>query len=429
MALAVRFDLAPERAIEFFREKGLKTSFAWQDMLHEEHDRAFTVAKMMDLDLLSDVKAHVDRAIAEGRTFREFARDLQPELMRRGWWGKAEMTDPLTGEHKLVQLGSPRRLQTIFRTNLRTAYAAGHWARIRETAESAPYLMYTAVLDARTRPQHRAWHGTVLPWDHPWWRTHTPPNGWNCRCTVIQLSRRDLEKLGKSGPDDPPPSPTRSWTNPRTGEVLEVPVGVDPGWGYAPGRSRLDDLVGPLTEKLADAPAELGAAAWQSLRSLALPALQREWSAWLQEVFARGEPRRDVRVYGFWDADELAFFAARGRPSETAEVAVDDRLIIGRKQLRHERSGDALSREDWERLPETFARQRVTLWDHEKRNALVVLPAADDPRRLRLAIEPGFKQRRRRGEINMTRSAQKIPLEDLRGGLKGGRYAIVKGQL
>lgn len=66
--------------------------------------------------------------------------------------------------------------------------------------------------------------------------THTPPNGWNCRCALIQLSERDLLKLGKSGPDDPPPSPMREWTNPRTGEVLEVPVGVDPGWGYAPGR-------------------------------------------------------------------------------------------------------------------------------------------------------------------------------------------------
>lgn len=259
MALAVRFDLAPERALEFFREKGLKTSFAWQDMLHEEHDRAFTVAKMMDLDLLSDVKAHVDRAIAEGRTFREFAQELKPELVRRGWWGKAEMIDPQTGEKKLVQLGSPRRLRTIFDTNLRTAYAAGHWARIQEYARSAPYLMYTAVLDARTRPQHRAWHGTVLPVDHEWWRTHTPPNGWNCRCTVIQLSARDLLKLGKSGPDDPPPSPTREWTNPRTGEVLEVPVGVDPGWGYAPGRSRVGALLDVVRTKAEAAPPELAA--------------------------------------------------------------------------------------------------------------------------------------------------------------------------
>lgn len=429
MALSVRFDLPPRESLEFFRAKGLETSFAWQDMLHEEHDRAFTVAKMMDLDLLSDVRAHVDRAIAEGRTFREFARELEPELVRRGWWGKAEMIDPQSGEKKLVQLGSPRRLRTIFDTNLRTAYAAGHWARIQENARSAPYLMYTAVLDERTRPQHRAWHGTVLPVDHEWWRTHAPPNGWNCRCTVIQLSRRDLERLGKSGPDEPPPSPTRRWTNPRTGEVLEVPVGVDPGWGYAPGRSRLEELASALTGKLAQAPAELGAAAWESLEPLALPAMQRAWSAWLEDVFGRDKPRRDVRVYGFWDADELAFFAAKGRPSETAEVALDDRLIIGRKGIRHEQAGNALSREDWERLPETFARQRVTLWDHEKRNALVVLPAADDPRKLRLAIEPAFKMKKGRKEINMTRNAQKVPLDDLRGRLKSGRYEIVKGRL
>ena len=43
-------------------------------------------------------------------------------------------------------------------------------------------LRYVAVLDARTRPEHRAWHGLILPIDHPLWDTHYPPNGWGCRC-------------------------------------------------------------------------------------------------------------------------------------------------------------------------------------------------------------------------------------------------------
>lgn len=234
-----RFDLAPREALAFYRGKGLKASFAWQDMLHEEHDRAFTVAKMLDLDLLSDVKAFVDRALAEGWTREQFVRELRPELQRRGWWGKKEMIDPQSGETKLVQLGSPRRLRTIFDANMRTSYAAGHWAKIADNAKRAPFVMYVAVLDARTRPQHRAWHGKVLRWDDPWWAMHTPPNGWNCRCTVIQLSQRDLEAMGKSGPDQAPATLMRNWTNPRTGEVIQVPVGVDPGWGYAPNRESI----------------------------------------------------------------------------------------------------------------------------------------------------------------------------------------------
>lgn len=265
--LRAAFDLPPERALEFFRAKGLTTSFAWQDLLHEEHDHAFTVAKMADLDLLADVRRLIDRGLAEGWSRQQFINRLRPELERRGWWGRAEMTDPDTGETKLVQLGSPRRLKTIFDTNLRTAYAAGHWAAIEKNAADAPYVMYSAVLDARTRPAHRAWNGLVLRWDDPWWQTHTPPNGWNCRCSVIQLSARDLARMGRGGPDGAPPSSDRDWTNPRTGEILRVPAGVDPGWGYAPGgEARAVAIAQQAREKIAAAPEDLAAAARRALR-------------------------------------------------------------------------------------------------------------------------------------------------------------------
>lgn len=180
MAISVRFDLAPEEALKFFRAKGYKIGFAWQDVWQQEHEAAFTVAKMMDLDLLRDVRGAVDKAIAEGKTFREFRRNIEPTLHDAGWWGRKEQIDPVTGEKREVQLGSVRRLRTIFRVNMQTAYAAGDWKQIEDNAQSAPYLMYDAIDDGRTRPEHKAWDGTVLRWDDPWWDTHRPPNGWNC---------------------------------------------------------------------------------------------------------------------------------------------------------------------------------------------------------------------------------------------------------
>ena len=39
--------LPPKEAIAYFRKKGLKKSFAWQDVWQEEHAKAFTVAKAM----------------------------------------------------------------------------------------------------------------------------------------------------------------------------------------------------------------------------------------------------------------------------------------------------------------------------------------------------------------------------------------------
>lgn len=262
MTPKVDFNLPPADALKFFRAKGLQPSYAWQDMMHEEHDRAFTVAKMMDIDLLKDVRDYVDYAIREGLTTQEFIDGLKPELQRRGWWGAQMMIDPLTQEQRSAQLGSARRLKIIYETNQRTAYAAGQWERIERVKQAMPYVMYTAVLDGRTRPAHAAWNGTVLRADDPWWHTHTPPNGWNCRCSVIQLSERMMGRMGKQAADKAPDSPTREWTNPRTGEVMQVPVGVDPGFGYAFGASnRAEAARATLREKAATLPDDMKAAA------------------------------------------------------------------------------------------------------------------------------------------------------------------------
>jgi len=228
-------NLPPAEAVEWFRAKGYQISWGWQDVYAEQHGRAFTVAKAMRMGVLEDIRGAVDHAIAEGATLREFARDLTPRLQAAGWWGGTRMVDPRTGEEKDVQLGSPRRLETIFDTNLRTAYAAGEVERQERTKARRPYLRYVAILDGGTRPEHRAWHGTVLPADDPWWSTHYPPNGWGCRCAVQQLSDADLERYGYQVSSTAPPSDTYEWRNPRSGEVRQVPGGIDPGFDHNPG--------------------------------------------------------------------------------------------------------------------------------------------------------------------------------------------------
>ncbi|MBF0136754.1 MAG: hypothetical protein HQL65_10980 [Magnetococcales bacterium] len=44
--------------------------------------------------------------------------------------------------------------------------------------------------------------------------------------------------MGRDGPDQAPEDGTYTWTD-RHGEKHQVPVGIDPGWDYAPGASRL----------------------------------------------------------------------------------------------------------------------------------------------------------------------------------------------
>lgn len=231
-------NVPPEEAIRHFRDKGFHVGFDWRDTLASWHLASFTVAKVARIDLLEDIRDAVDAALADGTTFDEFTRRLVPTLQDKGWWGRQPMRDPRTGEVRVVQLGSMRRLRIIFDTNLRMATAHGQWQRIERLRERLPYLRYVSVRDARTRPEHAAWHGTVLPVDHPWWRTHFPPNGWRCRCTVVQLAADEVERHGGLSPE--PDTRTEPWVNQRTGGVQQVPDGIDPGFAHKrrPARSR-----------------------------------------------------------------------------------------------------------------------------------------------------------------------------------------------
>jgi len=230
--------LPPEEAIAYFRGKGYRFSWDWHDMWHEDHVKAFTVAKAMRLDILEDIRDEIDRALAEGMTLEEFRKNLTPILQKKGWWGRVAVGDEEGAQ--VVQLGSPWRLKTIFNVNIQTAYQVGHYRAMTDpdVLRARPYWRYVAVLDSRTRPQHRMWHNTVLPADDPWWDTHYPPNGWNCRCTVVSHSKRELEREGLKVSKTPKVK-TYEWINKKTGEVIDVPEGIDPGWAYNPGKAHL----------------------------------------------------------------------------------------------------------------------------------------------------------------------------------------------
>lgn len=232
--------VVPREALDYFRAKGWQVGFSHLDVFREEHATAFTVAKGMEADVLRDIREAVDAALAEGKTFAQFKAELQPRLEELGWWGRKEMADPLTGEAREVQLGSPRRLKTIYRANLRTARAAGQWDRVQRTKRALPYLLYSLGPSENHRPLHESWAGRILPVDDPFWQTHYPPNGWGCKCRVRQVSAREAERRG--GPSRAPEVTTREWVNKRTGEVVEVPRGIDPGWDTNPG------AVGRLTQ-------------------------------------------------------------------------------------------------------------------------------------------------------------------------------------
>jgi SPP1 gp7 family putative phage head morphogenesis protein len=192
MSLAYMFGVKPERAIAYLEEKGMKISFDWHEVLDDAHNRAFTVAKAMKLDILQDLRDGVSKAMDEGLTFRDFQKNLEPTLRAKGWWGYKEVLNKATGELRMAQLGSPRRLEIIYEQNVQSIYSAGRYRSQMDFAKSRPYWMYVAVMDMRTRPTHAAMNGQIFRYDDEIWNSFYPPLDFRCRCRV-----RALDEEGK----------------------------------------------------------------------------------------------------------------------------------------------------------------------------------------------------------------------------------------
>ena len=70
-----------------------------------------------------------------------------------------------------------------------SATMAAKWEQFAEDGDRY-YLQYRTAHDDKVRPEHAALEGVTLPMSDPFWETYYPPNGWNCRCTVIQVRKQ-----------------------------------------------------------------------------------------------------------------------------------------------------------------------------------------------------------------------------------------------
>lgn len=237
------------QAIQFLLGKLNIPTDSYRDIQDEEHDWAFMVAGTTKAQLLNDLKAEVLKAISGeatggAMTRREFARNFQAIAQRNGWDYRGNRD---------------WRANTIYGTNLRSAYAAGRYEQQTDpaTLQARPYWQWQHNDSPQARPLHK-YHldGKVFRADDPFWQEMYPPDGYGCRCSVRSLNQRELERAGLVVE-----------TAPKLGTLVEVDlpdrrktserVRADEGFGHAPGKSRqeqrrqvLDNIMERLPETL-----------------------------------------------------------------------------------------------------------------------------------------------------------------------------------
>lgn len=413
-------------AVAFFdrRSANLVPTDRWTDLWQDEHAVGFTVARSVGYDILGDIRDALREAIAGGETFESFAKRLRPVLQEKGWWGQVQRAD---GE--VVQLGSMRRLRTIFDMNVRVSYAAGAWERAQRVKRALPYILYVGILDDRIRPVHESWHGTCLPIDHEWWDTHWCPCGWRCRCQNRQITRLEAERIGIT--ERPPSGPSRRFFNPSTGEAIDVPHGIDPGFGYNVGKAALQgkargDAAKVMADKMASTPAPVAAV---PLPPQVLADQAAEFARWIDGMdYSRG----DLRVVGALPVPVLDFLAkpAIGLKPESGAIVITDHQV--KHIMRVHKAPVRPSMETMRRLPELMAKPAAILWDREKRNLVWVIELQGE-RGTRLIVDVDRSERTRdvRGkrqaiQTNVVVSGQVVNVDSLRD---SKRYELVDGRL
>ena len=338
-SLDVGFGTPWQAQIDFLRQKLSLPTERWDDIQQQAHDRAFIVAGAANADLRADLHQAVIQS-AERGGLQAFRKNFKGIVAKHGWTG-------WTGEGSPA--GEAWRTRVIYQTNMATSYAAARWKQLNEPATLAalPYWRYIhSDSVAHPRPLHLSWHGLTLRHDHPFWRTHFPPNGWGCQCRVTAVSRREGEASALAGLGEPP----ADWNqiDLRSG----APAGIDRGFSYAPGASVARSFQSLIDDKLIKLDAPIGAAMWDVLR----PVLMAERvSAW-QTVF--DATRQTMRASGATlmvhtvEPATVSALADNGIALENAAVWMrDTELLHALRDTKSDR-GAAIPDEVWRNLPE-----------------------------------------------------------------------------
>jgi len=247
--IAARLDLAPRESVDYLAQKIAVPAWDYTDVWREQNVHAFTVAKATSLDLVQAIFGEVKKAAGDGgNTFETFKKRLRPRLEEMGWWGQKEVLDADTGEITDVQLGSVRRLRTIYQTNVQTAYMAGRYKRQVENSAARPLLALRGDHGRPHAPRARRAARQGIPLGRSDLEGNLPAERLGCRCRVVALTEAEFKALGMPLEDGHDMIVEQEVPIGRDGDLVKV-KGVrfrdstgkdrlffpDPGWDYNAG--------------------------------------------------------------------------------------------------------------------------------------------------------------------------------------------------
>ncbi|EIS9025537.1 minor capsid protein [Salmonella enterica] len=430
--------LAPKEAVAYFRAKGQHIGWNWYETAVDVHARSFTVAKAARVDVLTTIQGEVERALAQGVGKQEFIDTLAPRLKKLGWWGKQVIVDS-AGNAETVQLGSPRRLALIYNVNTRVAYNVGRYAQLMNSTDTHPFWQYVAVMDSRTRPSHAALNGLVFRYDAPFWKTHYPPNGWNCRCRVRALSQERMNALGlkaSRGDKHLTTKQVQAVVDKATGEIINMDVTTfadgarvmtpDAGWSYNPGSAAfgLDQtLIRKLIEVKSPALREMVVKEMNNS-----PERQLAFRIWAKNIMETRRGGNDIRTLGFMSESVAAAVEQRTGEPPARLLAMSGKNVLHADSDKHHQTGVALQPDDFQLLPVLLAHPKAVLWDKRHNNLMYLIDTKDGT--AKIAVNAPYGIKRQPDKLDVIVNAYRVEnMDKLKSDIQGGQLELLEGRV
>lgn len=146
-----------------------------------------TALKEVPLDDISVQRLKESNYVFSGiKTFHELNEAFPSLLDEEG--NRKPFNRFLNDVQKVHDTYNVQYLRTEYNFAQASALMAARWKQFGQDGDRY-YLQYRTVGDKRVRRTHRMLHNITLPITSPFWDKYFPPNGWNCRCTVVQVRK------------------------------------------------------------------------------------------------------------------------------------------------------------------------------------------------------------------------------------------------
>jgi SPP1 gp7 family putative phage head morphogenesis protein len=172
-------DLPNDDAAQYIADLTPVTKEIFNGLTAQYRSDAFTLAATGDIRLITKIRDALADVAQKGGTAQDFEAAVRQ----------------ITDDAGVAELNA-FTLDTAFNTAMQRAYSLGRYEQMSDAATVSvlPVWQYWTVGDDRVRLEHAVLDGFAAHADDPVWRKIYPPNGFNCRCSVIPILASEAPK-------------------------------------------------------------------------------------------------------------------------------------------------------------------------------------------------------------------------------------------